>query len=425
MDESEKPTPVDDERKITRRKFLRFGAIGLGGVAGWLAERRLRQLGLWGESEVELLIKREGDPVTVCGEVFRSVIESEGEGLARATLKGIAGVEKPLDRPIYWGFTPDNQDWNPDLDSIQETMRMAEKSGAIVQFYQDWRGEGEGSLFQEEWLRRIQELGGVPMITWMPEDVRDRLSAGRLFEPQEKFALRRIAEGEFDEYISQWARSAADYGEPFLLRWAHEMNGNNMWPFPWVTGTYGNRQYNTPEEYAQAWRHIHDIFKREGATNVLWVWCPDTEGDLGMFDSLYPGDEYVDWVGLDGYNWGEKGNHGWRTFREIFQSGYNRALEVAPQKPILVAEFGSKGDGDQKARWMAETFGVDIPYLFPQIQAVVYFNKDKKDEGNNWLVDSSRVSKEALRWVLKSTFYRDKPVIGDNRLLLAREGSFD
>ncbi len=62
--------------------------------------------------------------------------------------------------------------------------------------------------------------------------------------------------------------------------------------FPWGVGTNGN----TTTDYVTAWRHIHDIFEQEGATNVRWVWAPNVKPGLPTpYAELYPGDDYVDW----------------------------------------------------------------------------------------------------------------------------------
>jgi beta-mannanase len=108
------------------------------------------------------------------------------------------------------------------------------------------------------------------------------------------------------------------------------MNGD--W-FPWDEGVNGN----TPGQFVQAWRHVHDIASAVGATNVTWVWCPNVTpiNNLGEF---YPGDAYVDWTCLDGYNWGTDPNGhliGWQTFDQIYHSAYQAVLAIAPSKPLM------------------------------------------------------------------------------------------
>ena len=78
------------------------------------------------------------------------------------------------------------------------------------------------------------------------------------------------------------------------------MNGN--WQAPYSPGVNGN----TASDYINAWRHFHDLTAQAGAANVTWVWCPDTDpGKIYTpYSQLYPGDSYVDWTCLDGYNTG-------------------------------------------------------------------------------------------------------------------------
>ena len=94
-----------------------------------------------------------------------------------------------------------------------------------------------------------------------------------------------------------WAQGLAEFGRPVYLRLFHEMN---IAYAPWAYGTNGN----TAEDLIVAWRYVHDRFRRAGATNVRWVWCPNTEDDRIGYRALYPGDAYVDWFGVDGYNGG-------------------------------------------------------------------------------------------------------------------------
>ena len=138
---------------------------------------------------------------------------------------------------------------------------------------------------------------------------------------QPDFQLGDLIAGTYDAYIREFAEEARDWGHPFFLRFNWEMNGD--W-FPWCEGVHGN----APGEYVAAWRHVHDIFTAVGATNATWVWCPyaDTEKRLRAdLRSLYPGDAYVDWTCLDGYNWGQNpvNPRPWRSFTEIFDPPTN------------------------------------------------------------------------------------------------------
>ncbi len=150
-----------------------------------------------------------------------------------------------------------------------------------------------------------------------------------------------MIEGHHDAYIREFAEAAKAWGHPFFLRFNWEMNGN--W-FRWSEGVNGNQA----GEYVAAWRHVHDIFTQVGATNATWVWCPNVDPESKLHDlaSLYPGDEYVDWTGLDGYNWGTNPARPdrWRSFDDLFKSTYDRITEtIAPGKPLIISEVGSLG----------------------------------------------------------------------------------
>src|SRR5205823_4052972 len=120
-----------------------------------------------------------------------------------------------------------------------------------------------------------------------------------------------------------------DYGRPVLIRFAHEMN---ITAYPWSEQTNGNHR----GEYARAWRHVHDIFTREGATNARWVWAPVTGRIIA---SEYPGSAYVDLMGLSGFNggaalpWG-----GWRTFEDIYEQPLGTLHNIDPTKQVQIAE---------------------------------------------------------------------------------------
>ena len=142
----------------------------------------------------------------------------------------------------------------------------------------------------------VQALpGGVlPVIWWEPWDP-DQWEKGRF----ERF--RRIVQGKHDKYIKKWAQDAAAYGDRVVLRLAHEANGNF---FPWSIRTFDNNATN----YKAAWRHVWRIFQQQGATNVEFMWSVSKQTCRGCnpYAKVYPGNQYVDWVGLTAFNWGAR-----------------------------------------------------------------------------------------------------------------------
>jgi mannan endo-1,4-beta-mannosidase len=211
--------------------------------------------------------------------------------------------------------------------------------------------------------------------------------------------LRDIAKGAYDTSFVRWAQQARAYGRPFFLRWDWEMNGN--W-FPWGTT---RRSRNSPADYVAAWRHIHDIFTRVGAANVTWVWCPnvDPRRKFVRYKRLYPGDAYVDWTGLDGYN-----QTGGQSFKWLFGRSYEELLRIAPSKPIIIAETSSvEGGRLPKPAWVRDALTNQLPRNFPQVKAVAWMNWRIHDGGKlkNWQIESSPSSRAAFVHAIASPYY--------------------
>jgi glycosyl hydrolase family 26 len=226
--------------------------------------------------------------------------------------------------------------------------RLLGRSPAIVSDYKQW----DFAPFVKSELREVWERGAVPMITWEPMSYFGN-----------RYPLRAIAHGRFDRYARRAARAAASWGHPVLLRFAHEMNGD--W-YDWGRGVRGN----TARRYKRAWRRLVRIFRGQGADNVRWVWCPNVnQGGNMPFRRFFPGDAWVDWVGLDGFNWGYGGVS--YSFREIFAGSY-RTLSRISRRPLMIAETGAGNRG--KARWIRQALGRQLAPM-RRIEALVWFNE--------------------------------------------------
>jgi hypothetical protein len=236
-------------------------------------------------------------------------------------------------------------------------------------------------------LNQAKSNGWVPMITVMP--IADGQTANQF---NNAYALSTFARGDHDVQARIWAQTLKGYGDPVLFRFAHEFNH----------GVYGwNIRNNgqTAQQYIDAWRHIHDVFIQEGATNVLWVWSPNVNWDgMHTFTEAYPGDAYVDWLGLDGYNWEGVNNTAAQTFHQIFDNSYNQITAIS-LKPLMIAETASHevgiADGiHKKAVWITGAFGdTGIPSL-PRIKAVLWYNYNY--DNAIWVINSSPESKNAF-----------------------------
>jgi hypothetical protein len=295
-------------------------------------------------------------------------------------------------QPIYWGATIGTQltggqaPW--DMSAVSKFEEASHKPASLIQFFQPFADCGGPSCtfygFPTTPLENVRRHGAIPVLSWSSQSI-----PGGVNEPD--FQLSDVIEGRYDNYIREFAGEAAAWGHPFFLRFDWEMNGD--W-FPWAEGVNGNG----PGQYVAAWRHVHDLFVAAGATNVSWVWCPfvDPGNGLQSISQLYPGDAYVDWTGLDGYNWGTNPTspRGWRSFDQLFSATYAHiAGEIAPAKPMMIGEMGSSEQGGSKSEWIRDALA-KIPTAYPSIRAVLWF--DKFDDGMDWPLETSASANAAF-----------------------------
>lgn len=275
-----------------------------------------------------------------------------------------------------------------DPSQIDAFTGMVGAPPAIVMWYQDWATVGN-SAFDPIKMNAVVARGATPMITWEPWD-----AAGGLTQPA--YSLRATIAGVHDPLIRAWAQAAAGWGKPLYLKFAHEMNGD--W-YPWAASVNGN----TAAQYITMWTHVRAIFRQEGATNVRWVWSPNIAYPGSTpFAQVYPGDRAVDWVGLDGYNFGTSQSWSqWTSFADVFAPSYDSVARIA-SKPMLIGETASSELGGDKAAWITQGLLTDLPSRFPRLRAVVWFDESKETD---WRVNSSPTALAAFRTVAQSPTY--------------------
>ena len=227
----------------------------------------------------------------------------------------------------------------------------------------------------EPFAETARENGSTLVVTWMPNG----------------YNARRINEGEADSFIRHFAKSVKEYRHEIWLRPLHEANGD--W-YDWGVGKQGAG--NTDENVAEAFRHIVRIFREESVGNVKWVWTTNSSnvGENTTFTGTYPGDDFVDYISIDGYNWGDKKYWSrWKSFSEVFRKSYNALAGI--DKPIFIAETSCTESGGNKAEWIADMFKV-LPVEFPRIFAIMWFNQSKSFEAD-WALDTSSAAVDAWK----------------------------
>ncbi|WP_305783886.1 glycoside hydrolase family 26 protein [Symbioplanes lichenis] len=204
-------------------------------------------------------------------------------------------------------------------------------------------------------------------------------------------AWSRITGGGSDQLIAAAARNLGAQGKPLLVRWAWEMNGD--W-FEWGGANNGK----DPGAYVTAWRRIHRIFAEEGADNVSWVWSPNWNDSPAVswnkMRNYYPGDDYVDWVGVSGYDFYQEKPS---TLFDPIVGSYGA------KKPIIVSETAAIDfGGSTKADWTDDLNA--YARRTPEISALVWFDTDTHND-TNFRIDSTPGALAAYRRMARNSHF--------------------
>lgn len=271
-------------------------------------------------------------------------------------------------------FDSKTQELHP--EKLKEFEQLVHKKVSIAHFYRGWEALSDPTLITQ--LQTLKNNGWTPMLNVNP-----------YFFSECKFSnmplYKAIAQGHCDVFLHQAGKNLSHVKTPFYLLFAWEMNNIDM---EWSISKSGS----STDDFVAAWRHVHTIFKEEHASNIIWVFCPNIpDNPDSSYKNLYPGDQYVDWVGLDGYNWGttQVWSH-WQSFADVFSSPYNQIAQVAKDKPMLIAEVNATDQGGNKAAWYEDMFVEQLPKHFPKVKIVVIYNEDRTSrEHVNWKIDQT------------------------------------
>jgi len=235
---------------------------------------------------------------------------------------------------------------------------------------------------------------------WTSGNTADDIRAGRVpFVNWELFGatLDDIASGTYDTLLNQRAAAAKKLGQKLFIDFGAEMNGD--WS-PWSGASNGQ----SSAKYIAAYRHVHDIFVGAGATNVIWAFCPNVTSepiaDWNEPLDYYPGDSYVDWMCVDGYNWGTTQSwSSWQTFAQVFKDIY--PVLASKNKPIIIGEMASTELGGDKAAWISQI----IPTMknqFPLLKGLLWFDINKETD---WRISSSTGSEAAFKTMANDVWF--------------------
>jgi len=248
-------------------------------------------------------------------------------------------------------------EWPTNKAPIEEVISRRRCVPKSVAMFLQWTKESWQPYPLKDILKTASSYGMTPIITWEPMQYIEGKQRGIAYE--------RILKGEFDEYIDQIADTLAMHNANVIVRLAHEMN---LSQYHWGVVTEQEFSPKNVEIFQKIFRYVvRRVRNRPNTKNVLFAFNPNfisvpsgyKQVDWNHFRNYYPGDKYVDLVGLDGYNWGntlvfENWQSSWQSPEEIFGSTLDDLKDLAPSKPLYIFETASVGTDQQKEKWLSD-----------------------------------------------------------------------
>lgn len=231
-------------------------------------------------------------------------------------------------------------------------------------------------------LAAAKSTDATPVITWEPMYYTAQGTEVTILADH-------ILSGGYDGYIDAFAATLAAHDGRVIVRLMHEMN---LGRYHWGVSAVG---YNAdaPAVYRQLWRHVVARV-RAAAPNapIAFAFCPNVEAVPGplttrshpwnTIPAYWPGAQWVDVLGVDGYNWGDTqtpAKHGWqsqwRTFADIFGPAVRELRALSPDKPLIVFETASAATGGDKRAWIDGAFATSREW---NIAGLVWFEANKE-----------------------------------------------
>ncbi len=315
----------------------------------------------------------------------------------------------------YADFGPTENDVT--VEKIEAFERLSGKKLAWAYFSNHWL-DGE-IKYPADAVEACKRKNVVPYIRVQPwsEMVQERKDP--------LFSMEAIIKGTFDEPLRQWAREAKGTNYPIMIEFGPEVNGD--W-FPWngkwhgggTKNRYGDPNHpDGPERFRDAYRHLIDIFRSEGAMNITWVLHVDAarspHAEWNDVKYYYPGDEYIDWIGISVFG-RQLPQNNWIFFPIILKNFIQQVEVTTRNKPYMISEYGvieDSADPTRKAKWIKQAFQSISRGLFPNVRGMTYWNSPGwlSNGRASFKIDSSIEAREAYRTEISQPFWVDTAII--------------
>lgn len=279
---------------------------------------------------------------------------------------------------IFWGFAVDGF---PITQQIIKLNNESKINPEMIVFYLQWATPSQQYQSIISSLDTIWESGAVPCLTWEPMSNLDQIEKAIPYED--------ILSGQYDDYLSSMAAEIKVWDKPLMIRFAQEMNISR---YHWGTSKNDFGPLS-PEIYIRMFQYVVNIFKKQKVNNALWVFCPNVDSipnePWNVAKNYYPGDQYVNIFGMDGYNWNINAElagarkqswiNPWHTFEQIFKPLYQELKTINAHKPIIVFETASvnRAGDPKKSLWIQDALKVSKRW---GIKGIVWFQVNKEED---------------------------------------------
>ncbi|KRQ87301.1 Endoglucanase H precursor [Caloramator mitchellensis] len=272
-----------------------------------------------------------------------------------------------------------------DIDKLEKTLET--RIGAQM-FYKNINQP------YDSYTEELVSKGKIPIVTFLMNTVPDSSES----------YVEKVIKGEFDNTLLTWVENVKKLNAPVLFRIGNEMNGE--WTFWSLKYTY-----NDPDLYKLAFAHIVNLFKTNGCNNAYFVWNPNNKSipnyiwnDAVLF---YPGNKFVDIIGMTAYNFGNTKYSKFSYFDELYSDMYKTYLLNYPNKPMMIGEFASVSSGGDRPLFIKDMFE-KIKTKYKNIKIVIWFNKN--DGEYDFDLMNSDLSIKALKEGLKQDWIIKEPI---------------
>ncbi len=331
-------------------------------------------------------------------------------------------ISEPPAGKLYHGVFPGSPNEEDEItpDDVSAYERAVGRSSTWIYFSHNWFRDRRFPRKTAAW---IWERGSVPFIRLMLRSSEEQ----NIAEPE--FTLDRIIRGRFDRDLRAWARSARDFPSPLLVEFGTEVNGNWFsWNGDWNGGGrktgYGDAgEADGPERFRDAYRHIVDIMRAEGAKNITWVFHVDKDDvpdrPWNRLENYYPGDQWIDWIGMSVYGAADPLDDDTSSFRELMDEIYPRLAELSSEKPIVLLEFGATSGNPRvdQAAWARSALAEITSGRWPRLIGFAWWNDwwendDNPRHNTNMYVDDNQDLTTVFRELVgNSDSIREGPVV--------------